>query len=266
MRAPNDTARGYIRALLGGSRRRAATFLSPGFGRHGGRDADAHLSHELAEFARLGAAYHLEKSYEIVTRATDGDGIACCLLDARGRLVCEDTVHFGPDGLVRGDQSPFETVPKLVFDGEPSRAVALRAPGRVLRRVVPMGVRATDVSFGREPGPDSFHTCRFRIEKDVLRGHRIGFRVHCQAGVEGLDVFMPGRDHPFFVDGLFPELKGSRVGVPKERANFWLLEVTTTDGRTRRVSQPCADEYVLKAPVRRAVLTDALDHQWAVGQ
>jgi len=261
----------YVAALIDGDRARAAACLSPSFGRHEGRRAEEHLAHELSQFALLSRVYGVSSGWSVRPRGVAGSppGQFGFLLETPdGRLIYEDALPIGEDGLLGGDGSAFETVCKLRLRPKGAgvdigRGVAIRRAPHAPEAVIVRRPHTLDQRFHpRAPDPD-YAALDFTVAGDIGATLAAEVLIYAAEGVREVKrLVLRGIDHPHFEGRAFVRIEGERVVVPKTRARPWSLCALLADGRCQTVLQPDSGGIQFDDRVVSAVLTDAVDNDW----
>lgn len=191
-----------------------------------------------------------------------------------GWLLFESTQVLDAAGLIQGNGSAFDVVPKLAFTAEGVRlGLAIRSTLGALKAVVPTsgGPVLTEVAHFPACGPPEqrYDTIRLTVagigQTPPAESLSVRLKVLAAQGRETVSIQFPGADHPFFRPGLFPTLHGASVDLPAYPGRYWSLAVDLADGRQRQVPQPRPGRHRFPAPVVAATLTDALDLDWVTG-
>jgi hypothetical protein len=256
-----------VGAFLAGDREAAASCLSPDFGLHDGLSADAYLDRECRDFGIYSRHWDFSSGFRVVPlmECPAGGGLRFAVLDSAARLVYEDCLPSGPDGLVVGSGRPFEAVTKLCLDRSGlRRGVALRLPdSRRPSWATVYWAGAEDQRLSdRDHNEDGFFHFSFRSVPDDGAGRPAGIWVAPGLGPRLKSrVYFRGTDHPFFALGLRPVVRGDTVVLDTTRTVWLHLSVRLQSGETRDVLFPAA-ETRFPHPVVSATATDALDNDW----
>ena len=265
--------RDFVRAAARGDFEVARRLVSPAFGRHDGKGADAWLRHEASEYAARASAFGIDDESEVVLLEKGLPGLVTfAVVGAGGELGFEDALGIGPDGLVVGNQRAFEIVSKLAFvaPGRTRRSLAIRGHGMDIMVARPETLRVDDLVL--EPcmtwHEDRFRSMSFTIPGDDFLGRVVRFTLFGENEDsdfvrEKSDVWLRGRDDPFFEDGLFPIVEGRTVTVSPGRLKLWSVSVAGEEPyMSKTIDNPPRGTLTFDHPVRMAVVTDALDNDW----
>lgn len=250
----------YFKALLAGDKGRALSFLSSKFGVSSGLACDDHIRYELQQFEERG---HLLRGGIEIRRLRFNGLVDVYGVFSEGRFVYEDEFWFDENDLLMGNGRPCDIVSKIhrYHDGRTTRAVAIRYPDIKHLRCLDPAVR--EQRFIPKANADAAQLF-LSLGDDDGRSRIMDFRVLKEGFAGPLAAEMRGKDHPLFVDDMFPLIRGCEVEVAPERMSIWSLMVWFADGRTQVINAPQKKHYRFPDPVVQAVLTDALDNDWDV--
>ena len=265
----------YVAALIAGDGVRAARALSPAFTRHQGRNAAAHIAHELREFGHRAPYYGLDKGFSVNIVAEQAGAITFYVTDYRGRLVYEDWAVIGPDGLLIGDNGLWEVINKVRFrqgqDPAFVRAFCIRMNPCLPKTVLVHNAVMTHHLILPGVFEPTFAICEFALTNrdgspDDGKGRWLDISIYGATpnSRERRTYFVRGTDHPHFHDNLFPVINGRRVTMPDYDGHPWCLSLRLADGQNIVIDHPDDQHYDFSDNVVFAVLTDAVDHDWEV--
>jgi len=263
-----EAAQRYVAGFYAQDRSLVEPLLSPGFGIHGGRDREAHIEHELWEYATREGHFGLMRGYEVLADAVESNSLIFSIRNADGWLVYRDVLCFDEAGLITGDQAPAEAIGKLRLypGGSFQRVLVLHNLEREVQQVrLSGGLLALDGELLSVPQEEGGLTAewRFRLEGDDGLNRFASFRLY-SAGAPpvAMSALLPGRDHWAFRDDLFARIEDKAVTLPQGDFFLWHVQVQTVDGGVHDIELPKMTELRFEQPVARVVVTDALDHDW----
>lgn len=256
-----------VAALSSGDRTAARSLVSSDFGIQDGRGVDGWIEREIAEYANRGHAFGLAGDPVLVPCPGRGGLVNFAVITGEGRLMFEDSMRLGPDGLPAGAGRPFEVVTKLLMTRgvPPRRAIAVRSPRAPVTSVLPTGLVIDELTLnpGLNHDADGFHCAEFDLRDDDLLGREAQLRVSDASGaIARMPVYLRGRDNPFFRDDLYAQIIGHTVEVASAGTTLWSLSVVLADGSRLSIEHPREGSHVFPQAVRVAVVTDALDNDW----
>ncbi|MEO0368845.1 MAG: hypothetical protein AAF197_08680 [Pseudomonadota bacterium] len=266
----------YINALYAGDKKRAGAFLAEDFGCHAGRNPEEHIAHELWEYATREDHFGLADGFQVkidlfqtVTHGTD-KAYRCVfsIVNANAQLVYRDVLLLDSAGFIIGDQAPFEVIGKLRFEDDVVwRVMVGHQVQQPPAKINPVGLPHDNAELLVVDQPSGMHVLEYRYcgRDDDLASQCQRFKLYpLGAAPSTLEVYMPGRDHWAFEPNRFPEISqdGKTVTLPQSEQFAWHLQVQAEAGDLHEIEMPKDNVYQFEAPIMRAILTDALDHDW----
>jgi hypothetical protein len=245
-------------------RRQAADCLSPSFTIHDGLTRDAFLNHEIEEFRQR--LLHNEREPEIQVTPISGNRFEVCVV-ANG-LVYGSDFNVDDEGLITSNGNIVECVPKVRrHKGLIERAVAIRSHDFLIQTITPkFPVLECHVTMAPEAGLFSYFHFLNGIDpaQSFIGSLRVMMKNAKSANVviefPGLERFTEWQEKEFF-----PIIQANTVKVPIGKSRPWNVSAWLDDSSCVSIDRPEPGlEWALKRPVKKAMVTDALDNDWVV--
>jgi hypothetical protein len=254
----------FIEALMTRRADAAACCLSSSFTVHDGLAKEAFIAHEIDEFRQrllldersptIQASALSETRYEIRVVA--------------GGLVYATDFEVDDKGLICSNDNPLECVPKLRrHKGRIDRAAAVRGQNFLIQTITPR-FPVSECHVTTAPQSGLFSYLQFSNEIDPAKSFTGSLRVMMRnAGSVNMSVDFPGLEK--FADWqekeFYPIIDGSTVKIPMGKSRPWNASAWLDDGSYVSIDRPEPGlDWALNRPVKKAMITDALDNDWVV--
>ncbi len=261
----------FLKSLVAGKADQARLYLSEEFGIHDGLGAEAYVTHEIGAFKEL----LLDQERDAVIEVDRLDKTVAVTLVGPEGLIYAARMSVDDQGLVKGNQYQIEYVPKFHIEssGEVSRGLALRSPlvgvrSAALLSIEPKPIRSGHGSFEfrGSKAAGEFASLRFKLDADDLFAKDVTMRIALEDGQRFTETvrFPDSGDFGEWQEQLFVAIKGNRVEILDAKSRPWQVDVELKDYTNYTYFRPEKDfAKKFDAPVKRVVVTDALDNEWA---
>lgn len=255
---------------------RIPSLFDEDFGVHNGYELYDYLEVEFDEFKVKCEKFGLTKNAEILCSHISNNLIYFSLGKKNDKALFEAIFFCNPEtGKLKGNQYFFKTEPKMQFHlnkyGEYSftRRINAKSPcDDVIAKAILPKRDGDDFMVGSCHLADflggHFYHTTFKAPLFGEKTYWEMIRFVTNVGSVTYPVLMRGRDHPLFIDNLYPQLKEHEV-IFKEGIYPVILSVFFFDKEEEDFFKyPIDNTYLFEHKVKFACLTDTLSFDWII--
>lgn len=255
---------------------RVTEIFDEDFGIHNGYELKDYLEVEFGEFKLKCEKFGLTKNAEVYCAQISNNLIYFSLGKKTDKALFEAVFYFNNQTKkLKGNQYFFKTEPKMQFKINSSGAYSFNRRINVKGVIDDITVRTI---IPKRDGEDFYFESSTLA--DFLGGHFYHttykapifgektywemLRFVTNVGTITYPVLMRGRDHPLFIDNLYPEIDEHNV-VFKEGIFPVILSVFFTDKNDEEFYKyPIENKYKYENTVKFSCLTDTLSFDWII--
>lgn len=247
--------------------------FSEDFDYHNGFTREQYSEYEFEEFALKCESFGLLLSCSIQCYQLDNDFIYFSLGKKDDKALFEAIFKWdNTEKKVKGNGYRFKIEPKIQFIKNNSNISLKRrinlTPNQNTK-IKTLLINADNDNFHfikNELQPHlggNFYSAIYEYENENQLSFWDNLTIYSTQGVFQSQVLMRGKDHPLFIDNLFPEVKKYSVTCAKGIYPV-VLYILLEDGEELFYKYPTQSEWHFHKKIKKVCLTDPLSFDWIV--
>lgn len=258
--------------------------FSDNFGIHNGLSMLDYCDYEFAEFHEKHLRFDLTAQASILAYDLLDNYFYFSLGNAREKAVFEAIFQWDAStGTARGNQYPFKVEPKIQFfqnisvttskfqqnDSTATRRRINFTPlndvklNNVIVQTAADNFLLVGNSLPAHLG-GSFYSFIYEKEDEDYQTFWDISRISTSEGLIKLPILMRGKDHPLFIDNLFPVIETSHSFSVEKTIYPVVINVVFDDNSESYFKYPLEKTFQFEKNIKQVCLTDALSFDWIV--
>jgi hypothetical protein len=255
--------------------------FSDDFGTHNGLSMDEYCDYEFAEFYEKHLRFDLTAQASILAYDILDDYFYFSLGNIREKAVFEAIFQWDKKtGKARGNQYPFKVEPKIQFfqtiSPEQLSPDFTQARRRInftplhdvtLKNVIVQTEADNFLLVGNSLPAHlggSFYSFIYEKEQDDYQTFWDISRISTSHGLIKLPILMRGKDHPLFIDNLFPVMQSTHSFTVEKEIYPVVINIVFDDDSETYFKYPLEKTFQFEKNIKQVCLTDALSFDWIV--
>lgn len=251
--------------------------FSKEFGVHNGYSVSEYCDYEFNEFALKSDKFELTHEAKIECFEIGNNYLYFSLGKKNDRAVFESIFLWDEkEGKLKGNQYPYKIEPKIQFyknmqNGEITfnRRMNIKAPvNEMIIKNVLISQNSHDFIFFKQDLDDIFggvfYSLLYQDDEENLHSYWNKVTIFADKSSSKNLVLMRGKDHPLFIDDLFPEMVSLNEFKIKDEIYPVVINIEFEDGTDILLKYPLEKNFKFDKTIRKVCLTDTLSFDWIV--
>lgn len=249
--------------------------FSKDFGLHNGYTLQGYCDYEFEEFALKADKFELTHEAKIECFEIGNNYLYFSLGKKNDRAVFESIFLWDEEeNKLKGNQYPYKLEPKIQFyknvkNGEISfnRRINIKAPdNNTLIKKVLISQSSHDFIFFKQELDDifggKFYSLLYQDDEETLKTYWNHVTIFSNQGISKNKILMRGKDHPLFMDDLYPELFSPYELKVKENIYPVVMNIEFEDNTDILLKYPLEKFFKFDKKITKVCLTDTLSFDW----
>lgn len=251
--------------------------FSKDFGIHNGYSLEEYCNYEFDEFAEKADRFELTHEAKIECFEIGNNYIYFSLGKKNDRAVFESIFLWDEkESRLKGNQYPYKLEPKIQFYKNNqnqeilfNRRINIKAPNneRLVKKVL-ISQSSHDFIFFKQELEDifggTFYSLLYEDDDQNLETYWNQITIFSNQGNSKNQILMRGKDHPLFMDNLFPELVSQYEFTIKEDIYPVVINIEFEDNTDMLIKYPLEKIFKFNKKITKVCLTDTLSFDWII--
>lgn len=251
--------------------------FSKDFGVHNGYNLQGYCDYEFEEFYLKSQRFELTHEAQILCFDIGNNYIYFSLGKKNDKAVFESIFLWDEkEKKLKGNQYLFKLEPKIQFyknsktnEVSFNRRINIKAPTADTQiKQVLISQSSHDFIFFKQELEDifggTFYSLLYQDDNITLNTYWNQVTVFSNNGVSRNKVLMRGKDHPLFIDNLFPNINSAYEFTVEENIYPVIINVEFEDQTDILIKYPLEKVFKFDKKITKICLTDTLSFDWII--
>lgn len=251
--------------------------FSKDFGIHNGYTLEGYCHYEFEEFALKADRFELTHEAKIECFDIGNNYIYFSLGKKNDKAVFESIFLWDEEeNRLKGNQYPYKLEPKIQFYQDSktkevsfNRRINIKAPDNdTLVKKILISESSHDFIFFKQELEEifggTFYSLLYKDDKETLETYWNQITIFSNKGITKKEVLMRGKDHPLFMDNLFPELTSIHSFKIQDNIYPVIINIEFEDGSDELLKYPLEKSFNFNKKITKICLTDTLSFDWII--
>lgn len=247
------------------------------FGVHNGYDIHGYCDYEFDEFALKANRFELTHEAKIECFNIGNDYIYFSLGKKNDKAVFESIFLWDENSKrIKGNQYPYKIEPKIQFfknnttnETHFNRRINIKTvTNNILIKNVLISQDSHDFIFFKQDLEEifggTFYSLLYNDDNFALDTYWNTVSIFSNQGTRKNKVLMRGKDHPLFIENLFPEVNSKYEFTVKEGVYPVIINIEFEDDTEQLLKYPLEKILKFDKKIKKICLTDNLSFDWIV--
>lgn len=251
--------------------------FSKDFGVHNGYSLEGYCDYEFDEFALKSQRFELTHEAKIECFDIGNNYIYFSLGKKNDKAVFESIFLWDEiENKLKGNSYLYKLEPKIQFYQDSitkqitfNRRINIKAPDSTTQiKQVLISQSSHDFIFFKQDLEDifggTFYSLLYQDDNEILDTYWNNVTLFSNNGISKHKVLMRGKDHPLFIDNLFPTIHSHYEFSVEENIYPVIINVEFEDNTEILIKYPLEKIFKFDKKITKICLTDTLSFDWIV--